>query len=88
MLSLAIDDFLAYIRSEKGLSPHTIEAYGRDIKQFALFFQGASWKEATSETILRFLSYLKEQSYAPSTICRTLVAVKVFFRFLKNLGLS
>lgn len=79
-------DFLDYIRSEKGLSPHTLEAYGRDITAFGSFFQGKHPKEAEPGDILAFLSFLKSKNYASSTICRTLIAVKVFFRFLKKEG--
>ena len=70
--------------SEKGLSPHTIEAYGRDIGVFIEFIQEKSWKEITPEIILNFLSYLNGQSYASSTVCRMLISVKVFFKFLKK----
>jgi integrase/recombinase XerD len=79
-------DFLDYIRSEKGLSSHTIEAYGRDIETFAESLAVKNWKEVTSEEILNFLSQLKNKKYASSSICRMLVAVKVFFRFLKKEG--
>jgi len=44
------------------------------------------WKEVGSDAILRFLAHLKEKGYASSSICRMLVAVKVFFRFLKKEG--
>jgi len=83
---LAISDFLDYIRSEKGLSSHTIEAYGRDIRLFANFLNVSDWKQVDSKTILSFLTHLKKQSYASSSICRILVGVKVFFRFLKKEG--
>jgi integrase/recombinase XerD len=79
-------DFLDYIRTEKGLSPHTIEAYGRDIELFRTFLGEKHFKEVLSEDILSFLEFLKMRKYASSTICRTLVAVKVFFRFLKKEG--
>lgn len=79
-------DFLDYIRSEKGLSSHTIEAYGRDISAFALFLQDKEWKAVVPEDILSFLGQLKGKNYAGSTICRMLVALKVFFRFLKKEG--
>lgn len=81
-----IADFLDYIRSEKGLSPHTIEAYGRDIESFCSYLSIKDWKAVTPENILGFLGYLKSRKYASSSICRMLVAVKVFFRFLKKEG--
>jgi integrase/recombinase XerD len=48
--------------------------------------EGKGWKEVTSDTILSFLAHLNQSSYASSSICRILVAVKVFFRFLKKEG--
>lgn len=86
-MELQILDFLDYIRSEKGLSPHTIEAYGRDIRQFVSYLQMQDPKEVKPESVLAFLGYLKEKDYASSSICRILVAVKVFFRFLKKEGM-
>jgi len=79
-----IRDFLDYIRTEKGLSPHTIEAYGRDIAAFCALVPDL--KQATGESIYQFLNDLRSKGYAPSTLCRMLVAVKVFFRFLKKEG--
>lgn len=80
-------DFLNYIRSEKGLSPHTIEAYGRDIRAFGEYLgMPNDWKRVAPEQIFGFLSLLREKRYASSSICRMLVAIKVFFRFLKKEG--
>lgn len=82
--SLAIDDFTDHLRSEKGLSLHTIEAYERDVRTFAASLENKDWNAVSTESLLRFLTLLKEKSYASSSICRMLVAVKVFFRFLKK----
>jgi integrase/recombinase XerD len=78
-----IADFLVYLGSEKGLSPHTLKAYGRDLKAFSQF---ASQKveEITSEKIIDYFQNLKSQGIASSSLCRALVAIKVFFRFLKR----
>ncbi len=84
--SLLKNDFLDYIRSEKGLSRHTVEAYGRDISAFAHYLTIKDWKQVVPENILGFLGHLRSKNYASSTICRMLVAVKVFFRFLKKEG--
>ena len=74
-------DFLDYLRSERGLSEHTVEAYGRDIQ---LFLQQT--QTLNSDSIYLFLDYLKQKNYASSSMCRMLVAVKVFIRFLKREG--
>ena len=82
-----IADFLDHLLCERGLSSHTIEAYGRDIRAFADVLGHAEWRAVNSDSILHFLSGLKEKGFASSSTCRALVAVKVFFRFLKKEGL-
>lgn len=77
-----IHDFLSYIASEKGLSVNTIQAYERDIRRFAKSLGG----EAEEEGIVDHMSALKEKGYATSSIYRTLMVLRVFFRFLKRDG--
>ncbi len=82
-----IEDFLCYLGSEKGLAHNTLISYRRDL---ALFERQLNQKEVVSfdlvseEDVIAFLSLLKTQGYASSSICRTLVAVKMLFRFLKK----
>lgn len=78
-----IEEFLSYIAAEKGLAINTIEAYGRDIRRFAISAEG----EITEENIIAHLSFLREKEYASSSIYRALMALRVFFRFLKGEGL-
>lgn len=80
-------DFLDYIASEKGLAKNTIEAYGRDVQVFSDFLNNLNvqnYSEVVLEQIIEFLSYLKEKGYASSTLCRSLIAIKVLFKFLKR----
>ena len=79
---LLIDDFLSYIASEKGLSLNTVLAYERDISEFIQ----ASSNPNSEEGIIEHMSALKQKGYASSSIYRTLMALKVFFRFLKSEG--
>ena len=74
-----IADFLIYLGSEKGLSPRTLEAYGRDLRAFAAVVQ-----EPTNAAIVGYFQKLKDKGMASSSLCRALVAIKVFFRFLKR----
>lgn len=84
-----IKDFIAYIASEKGLSLNTIDSYRRDLEKFSCFFQetgGRSLAEIDSFSIIAFLSKLKTVGYASASMCRALIAIKVFFRFLVREG--
>lgn len=82
-------DFLDYIRTEKGFSPHTIDSYGRDLRSFHDYLKKQGIEDVSalsSEHIVSFLSFLQQKQYASSTICRCLIAMKVFLRFLKKEG--
>jgi integrase/recombinase XerD len=79
-----ISDFLAYLGSEKGLSPHTLEAYGRDLISYAKFAGGKKAEDVVGEQIIEYFQTLKNKGIASSSLCRALVAIKVFFRFLKR----
>lgn len=82
-----LDDFLSYLGSEKGLAQNTLISYRRDIEMFfSLLKEKAkgSIDEAVEEDVIAFLSMLKNQEYATSSICRAMVAVKMLFRFLKR----
>ncbi|HUD01077.1 MAG TPA: site-specific integrase, partial [Rhabdochlamydiaceae bacterium] len=74
-----IADFLVYLGSEKGLSPHTLAAYGRDLSAFAEY-SGKKAEEVVGDQIIAYFQTLKNKGIASSSLCRALVAIKVFFR--------
>lgn len=80
----ALSDFLLYLQSEKGLSANTMNAYGSDLKSFFSFVSVATVEEITQEEIIAFLTHKKSLEHASASISRALVAIKVFFRFLKR----
>ncbi len=88
-MQVPLDDFYTYIISEKGLSLNTQKAYRSDLVLFRSFLQEkkiSAYEKVTEETVLEFLSFLREQGYAEASSCRLLMTLKVFFRFLKREG--
>jgi len=79
---MTISDFLLHLTAERGLSTHTVEAYGRDLKAFEKALLPKAVQEATTEDVIRFIGGKKEQGYASTSSSRALVSIKVFFRFL------
>lgn len=79
-------DFIAYIRSERGLSLHTIEAYQRDISAYLVGQHISDLRELNEKTITAHLSEKQQQGYASSSVARSLMAIKAFLRFLKREG--
>jgi integrase/recombinase XerD len=85
----AIESFLAYIGSERGLAPKTVEAYRHDLFLLGRFLSengGEGFEAVAREDLFSFLASLKKEGYATASLSRTLVAVKVFFRFLLKEG--
>src|ERR1041384_1423217 len=85
MLDL-LNDFIAYLGSERGLSQNTLEAYRRDNACFLEFLKEKGVvhiEDVCDEHVVLFLAF-KKKVYADSSLCRLLIALKVFFRFLKK----
>jgi len=85
-----IEDFLLYLNAERGLSLNTLEAYERDLKKFTSFLAEKKIDEfsnVTQEHIISFLSFLRLQNYAETSISRAFIASKVLFRYLKKMDI-
>jgi len=84
-----LSDFLSYLGSEKGLSSNTLSAYRRDNASLIQFLKEKGIERAilvTEEHIIAYLTDAKEKRYADSSLCRMVIAIKVFFRFLIREG--
>ncbi|MFZ0564964.1 MAG: site-specific tyrosine recombinase/integron integrase [Chlamydiales bacterium] len=77
-----LEGFVIFLRAEKGLSHHSVEAYQRDIKTFLIRRNISSFEAIEYEQVLKYLSEMKTLGYASASIARALIAIKVFLRFL------
>ena len=80
-----LDSFLSYLVVEKGLSENTLESYGRDLKKFLLFIKSrgiTSAREIKYGDILDFMTHSREEGLNATTIVRSMVSVKQFFKYL------
>ena len=73
-----VEDYLAVLTAERGLSPNTTAAYRRDLDQYLRFLAG---REPDPMLVDEYLGFLSEQNYARSTITRKVAAVRGFHRF-------
>jgi integrase/recombinase XerC len=86
----ALAAFVAHLRDERGLSPHTVAAYRRDVTQFLGFAARAGVADpATVEPLLlrRFLALQRTRGLAAASIARKGAALRALFRFLARRGL-
>jgi len=80
-----IEAFLDYLTVEVGLSPNTILAYRRDLLKFGRFLgdeQLANYAAITADHIVGFMAAEKADQMAVTSISRSLVAIKMFIRYL------
>lgn len=86
-----LQEFLSYLSVERGSSPHTIDAYGRDLSAYlgSLDARGVRTLDAvTADDVVSFASQLRSRGLAPSTIERKMAAVKSFHKFLAREGVT
>jgi integrase/recombinase XerD len=74
-----IDDYLAALRAERGLAASTVEAYRRDLSQYAAHLGGATPSEAE---VSAFVAALHDRGLSPATVARRIAAIRGFHRFL------
>lgn len=84
-MSVFLDEFLSYLTVERGVSPHTLAAYRRDLSRFLVFLSKrriTSLDNAGRGDIGDYLMAEKERGLSPGSLSRNLTAIRVFYRFL------
>lgn len=76
--------FMNRLVYEKQLSPHTVDAYKKDIDAFSIFVSDYSlvWTELGPQEISLWLDHLFQSHLSPRTIARKLSVLRNFFNFL------
>jgi integrase/recombinase XerD len=75
-----------YLQSERGMADNTVQAYGRDLERFSKWCALVRFEEYTTPTLrdlASYLAFLHDEKLAPPSIARHLVALKMFYRFLR-----
>jgi integrase/recombinase XerD len=78
--------FRHYLQAERGMATNTVLAYGRDLERFALWVAGgglADYLKPGIRELSHYLSHLRDEGLAPPSAARHLVALKMFYRFLR-----
>lgn len=98
---MLIDKFLTYLRGERRYSEHTIEAYARDLSQFAEFVVGRITNNdvsdvvtgdlfvpsvVTTDDIRAWIIDLSSKGLSPASINRKTSSLRSFYKYLRKIG--
>ena len=90
----AVEDWLAYIGTERQLAAKTSEAYERDLKQFLAFLASHLNRLPDMKQLLAleardvraFLASRRSEGVGSRSLARTLSALRMFYKFLERRG--
>jgi integrase/recombinase XerD len=81
----ALDNYLTYLTAERGASPHTVDAYNRDIIGFIRFLEerGLSLSERPERSCIEaYIGHVREMGKKTRSIVRLISALRGLFNFL------
>lgn len=78
--------FLDYCRTECHLADNTVQAYRRDLRRFNDWLNQRQVAQLSVADLADFMVYLSQQGLAPSSISRSIVAMRMYFKFLQLEG--
>ncbi|MBP3299392.1 MAG: tyrosine-type recombinase/integrase [Muribaculaceae bacterium] len=86
-----IDSFLTYLRNEVTYSPHTVYAYGCDLRQFAVWLTGGAPERfdaasVTVQDIRAWLGQLARKGLTPRSLRRKLLTLRSFWHWMRKTG--
>lgn len=89
--SFHLEQFQDFLTLEQGSSPHTNEAYTRDLSRFVVFasLKGADSPDKVTPKITRdYVYHLKDLGLAASSMRRNISAIRTYYKFLLNEGIT
>jgi len=84
--NLCLEDFLQYLKLERGLSVNTVSSYRIDIAEFGSYLKKQSPVSVKPADVGKFIEILGQTGKRPATIARKLSSLKQFFKYLFETG--
>ena len=80
-----IGEYLEYLELEKGLANNTLDAYRRDLSEFAQNVENID--SVNRMTINGFVRTLREKKLAPTSVIRKIASIRGFFKWAYSSGI-
>ena len=78
------EDYMNYIKIERGLSNNTYDGYKRDLEDFFKFLN-KEYKNITKDDVIKYIEYLAKKDN-PKTVNRHIVSIKNYFKYMEKIG--
>ena len=82
---MLIEQFISYIEAEKRFSPLTVEAYQRDMEQFAAYlkaeFEVEDLTKVERQMVKSYIVHLKEEGLVNRSINRKISTLRTFYKY-------
>ena len=82
-----ISQYLEYLEIEKGLSENTVDAYRRDLYDFAENLESQNLADINRVFISSYVRMLKERKLAPTTVIRKVASLRGFFKWVTSMNI-
>jgi site-specific recombinase XerD len=85
--NIHVEEFMTYLKVEKGSSIHTIRAYSSDLRKLIRFLVTSgltSFSQVDRKVFSNFTSTLYDNKLCDNSVRRTIETCKKFFWFLKR----
>lgn len=83
MISISVQQFIQFLKSEKSLSPHTVAAYQRDLTSLSNFYTDKDLTDLTENNLEDYMANAL-RDLSPRTVARHISAMKQFYCFLRR----
>jgi integrase/recombinase XerD len=86
-LSKFLDEYIVFLRIEKGLSKNSQDSYRIDLKRFINFLSNYSiddYESVESDIVMKYFSMFKNLELSNRSIARNFSALKGFFKYLSS----